>query len=176
MIVAAVSAVVLFAAPVQFASGDTVKVFYEDDPSIQVEFPNGYMIERGSDLIIVASSDIYDMGKTGMMFFTCNPDGSPIRTTSETPPYTSDLNGNIMTYVFSNLATDIEMSFSDLVKLESPLDSLDEPAGMINNIFGDDLLTTTAMLASAVVAAVMLIIMAMIIRMLDSIPVEPERS
>jgi len=172
LVLATVFAVVLFAAPVPFAAGDAVRVFYEDDPLFQVEFPNGYVIERGGDLIIVASSDIYDMEKTGMTFFACNPDGSPIRTSSQTPPHTSTMDGNTVTHVFSNLATDIEMSFTDLVELETPLDIPNESAGTINNIFGDNILTTTAMLASMVLAAVMLTIMAMIIRMLDSIPVE----
>ncbi|MCL2295690.1 MAG: hypothetical protein FWC29_01230 [Methanomassiliicoccaceae archaeon] len=165
-----VTLAVLFAPFAVSASGDNVKVYYQDVQGIQVDFPNGKDIKRGGELIIVTSSDIYDMERSGIMFYECGPDGKPDMTTTVTPDHYSISEGNVVTHVFRNLTTDIEMSFTELKELgtKKPPVIKDEKSA------GGSILATVAMLVSAVLAAVMLAFMAMVIRMLEPIPNGPD--
>ena len=174
LILATVSAVVLFTAPALSAAGDTVKVYYQDVQGIRVDFPNGKEIEKGGELIIITSSDIYDMERSGIMFFECGPGGTPDRTTSITPNHHSVSEGNTVTHTFSNLNIDIEMDFTELKELATQPSVPNEPAGKSNGIIGGSMLTTAMMLVSLILAAVMLTIMTLVNRMLDSVPMEQE--
>jgi CHASE3 domain sensor protein len=164
--------VALFASSASYASENTVKIYYQDVQDIQADFPNGKEIKMGGELIIVTSSDIYDMEKTGIMFYKCDPDGSnPDMDTTVTPDHHSVSEGNVVRHVFKNLTTNIVMSFSDMKNLETeePVLKTEEPVSKDEGSAGGNTLTTVVMLISAVLAAVMLAVMAMVIKMLDPI-------
>ena len=176
LVLAIISSAVLFASAASAASGDMVKIYYTDVPGIQVDFPYGKEIKSGSELIIITSSYIYDMEKTGIMFYKCGPDGKPDRTTTISLNHYSTSSGNTVTHVFSNLTTDIEIDFTDLVELSKQEIVVPEEPEEKNKIAYDgDMLTTIVMLASVFLAAAMLAIMVMVIRMLDSVPKEPDK-
>ena len=172
LLLGAVFAVAIIAAPGSLASADTVKIYYQDVYDIRVDFPNGKEILRGSELVIVTSSYTYDMERSGIMFYKCNSSGVPDRTTTITPDHYSVLEGNVVTHVFNNLITDIEMDFTELVNLDAHQIIPNEPVE--KNIAGDSILTTVVLLLSAVLAAVMLTIMTAVTRMLNSIPKESD--
>ena len=173
---AAFVAVLLASSLSSAASAGTVKIYYQDVKGIQVDFPNGNEIKAGVDLIITTSSDVYDMERSGIMFYECGPDGTPDMTTTVTPYHYSLSEGNVVTHVFRNLTTDIRMNFTELKELGTQNTAPSEPAGKKEIFAGGDPLTTAIMLAATVLGAVMLAIMTQIIRMLDSIPNEPERA
>ena len=117
---ALLSAALLLAIPASAVSADTVKIYYQDVQGIQVDFPNGRSVEEGGELIIVTSSNIYDMERSGIMFYERGPDGKPDMTTSVTPNHSSSSEGNVVTHIFSNLTQNIEMHFTELKTLETP--------------------------------------------------------
>jgi len=165
-------AIVVLTAPGSLASTDTVKVFYQDIHDIQVDFPNGKEILSGKGLIIVTSSDIYDMERSGIMFYKCDPSGVPDRTTSITPDHYSVLEGNVVTHIFSNLTTDIEMNFTELVSLD--VQQVVPGVPIEKNIVGNSILTTVVLLLSAILAAMMLVFMTAVIKIINSIPKESD--
>jgi len=167
LVMVAVSTAVLFTtAPVSLASGDTVEVFYQGVKDIQVSFPNGNEIPKGGELIIITSSQKYDMERSGIMFYACSPEGVPDRTTTITPTHYSVSEGNVVTHVFENVNTDIEMDFTDLMPLESLQVTENENIG----ITGDNGLTMIIMIISLILAAVMLTMMVNVLRMLEAVP------
>lgn len=168
MVLATLFAVAMLAAPGSLASADTVKIYYQDVHDIQVDFPNGKEIRSGGELIIVTSSNVYDMEKSGIMFYRCDSSGAPDRTTTITPDHYSVLEDNVVTHVFSNLTTNIEMDFTELVKLDSQQIAPNEPSVKNKDTAGDNTLTAIVLLLSVILAAVMLTIMAAVIRMLNS--------
>ena len=176
LMIAAVLAIVLIAAPASFSSAEKVKVFYQPVQDITVEFPNGTEIERGDEFVVVIRSNIYDMSKSGLMFFKCDKDGNPITTSSVTPNRTSYAEGNRVTHTFFGLETNIRVNFSDLVKLDTPItdDPDDDPgkekAGVTSGIDG----TTILIALTAAVAAVMLVISVAAMRSIDAIVKEWE--
>ena len=173
VIVIAMTAALLLLAPLSSADSNTVKAYYKDVQDIRVEFPNGKEIAKGGELIIITFSDVYDMYRSGIMFYECDKDGIPDTTTSIKPTHTDVVDGYTVTHYFSGLETSIEMDFSDLVTLDPQNVVPKTPHGTID-IFGDDLLTTIVILASLAIGAVMLAIMALVIRMLDSYRFETE--
>jgi len=165
---------ILLAAPISSAAGDTVKISYQNNSDITVVFPNGKEIKKGTDLIITLSSDVYDVVKSGIMFYRCDSTGKADRTTSITPEHDLNSSDGGVTYTFFKLETDIEMDFSDLELLTVETDAPAESAGQSRNIIGDGTLTIIVMLVSSVLAAVMLAIMTMIIKIMDSAETESE--
>jgi hypothetical protein len=167
---ALVAAIVLFAAPATSAATDTVKVYYQNVQNIQVDFPNGKEIQKGDELIIITSSQIYDMERSGIMFYECDKDGVPNMTTSVTPDHSSTSDGNVVTHVFSNLNTDIEMHFTELEFLETqqPIPNGENSGWGIDN----GVMTNAVMAVSAALAAVMLVLMINTIRKIDSVSEE----
>jgi|GEM_PF-3236858 len=180
LVLAAVSAAVLFTASAPLSSADTVKVFYQPAQDIQVTFPNGTEIERGEELIIVISSQRYDVAASGIMFYRLDTQGRPIMTSSVTSDYyEKDVSSNVVTYTFFNLIEDIEMRFSDLKFLDQNAED-GTPGGIIDDIPGNvpgivpanagfDVDPVTAIMAVvALFAAIMLLLMVSSIKKIDS--------
>jgi len=181
MMIAAVLAIVLLLAPASFSSAEKVKAFYQPVQDITVEFPNGTEIERGEEFIVIVHSKIYDMSKSGLMFYKCDKDGRPITTTSVTPSSTKYAEGNRVTHIFVGLDTNIRVNFSDLVKLDDPItddpedpnnDPGKDPAGITLGLDG----TTIIIALTAAVAAVMLVLSVAAMRSIDAIVKEWETS
>jgi hypothetical protein len=171
LVLTVASATMLLAVPLSSAS-DNYVVHYTKNPDIKVDFPNGNEITKGEDFIIVTSSDVYDMERSGIMFYKCDQYGVPDETTSITPDSIYDSDGNVMTCIFSNLSTDIEMDFTELEKLDTPNENtLDEKK--VNA--GEVTRATAVMLATVIIAAIMLAIMIMIFRMLNTAMSQPEK-
>lgn len=175
MILAVVSTAVLFTSSASAASEDTVKIYYQDVIGIQVDFPNGKAIKKGGELIIITSSDTYDMERSGIMFYECGPDGKPNRTTTVTPDHYSNSAGNTVTHIFRNLISDIEMDFTELKELGGQHVTPEEPKEDNKIVIEGHVYTTAVMLASVLLAVVMLAIMAMVIKDLDSVLNESDR-
>lgn len=153
VIMAVLAAILFFAVSSSTSSGETVKVVYEENKFINVSFPNGKEIEKGGELIIITSSDTYDMDKSGITFFEIDENGNTIKTSSIIPMHEFDSDGNTMKHIFNNIQTDIEMIFSDL----KPLNKTE-----------DDILTTAVLGASVIIAAVMMVFMMVILREIDA--------
>jgi len=169
VIVIGITAAMLLIAPLSSAASNTVKVYYQDVQNIHVEFPNGKEISKGGVLIIITSSDVYDMDRSGITFYKVDEKGTVLdKTDTVTLSHTSTVNGNSVTHYFIGLTVDAEMDFSDLVPLD-PDKVVPTIPEEIKKIFSDgDLLTTIVLIASLAIGAVMLAIMALVIRMLDS--------
>ena len=173
LIVIAITAALLFVAPSSSAETGTIKVYYHDVQDIHVEFPDGQEIKKGGELKMIASSDVYDMEKTGIFFFLTDSNGKPDRTTKVTLLYDHVKDGNTVTYTFYGLTADVELDFVDSVLLDHK-DIPIVPVEIIKIIGGDNLLTTIVIIASVAFGAVMLAFMALVIRMLDSYRYEVE--
>jgi len=168
------SVAILLAAPISSAAGDTVKINYQDNPDITVVLPNGKEIKKGTDLIITLSSDVYDVVKSGIIFYRYDSAGKLDRTTSITPVHKLNPSDGSVTYTFSKLDTDIEMEFSDLEMLIVETDAPAEPVGQSRNIIGDSMLTIVVMIVSSILAAAMLTIMTRTNKIMDSTQDESE--
>jgi len=166
---------VLLIAPASFVSADTVKVYYQSVPDIDVHFPNGTEIQRGGELVVVTSSHKYDMTRTGIMFFECDPSGKPDMTTSITPDHYAVSEGNTVTHTFRNLSTSIDMRFTELAELEHPI-PVTPAVPDTKGIAIDISLTTVIMLLSIILAAAMMVTMAHVIKMIDSALERPEEA
>jgi len=171
LILTALSAAMLFAVPAVSAADETVKIYYKADPDIDMDIPRE--IKKGDDLTIKASSNKYDLEKSGIMFFECDPSGKPIRTTSLSLIFSSVSENNTVTLVFSDVRSDIEVSFTELVKLETPpvVPGEDvEPGGTDEQTNAAAVpgleLTTMIMFAIVILGGVMLAIMVWVKNML----------
>jgi len=173
LVLAAISAAILLTTPASVVSADAVRVFYQDVQGIHVDFPNGRAIEDGRELIIVTSSYIYDMERSGIMFYEHGSDGKADLTTSVTPDHYSVSEGNVVTHVFVNLTKDIDMHFTELKRLESGAvtegDQNHEHVAFTEP-------TTILMLISTALAAVMLVVITRISRKIGSASEGPDGS
>ncbi|MCL1811523.1 MAG: hypothetical protein FWG41_04840 [Methanomassiliicoccaceae archaeon] len=170
LISAAITAAMLFVLSAPIVSADTIMVVYRDDMDIQVDFPNGREIERGNELVIVVSSNKYDMERSGIWFYEYDRNTGITDTLSSVKPdHYSVLEGNAVRHVFSNLTKDIDISFSDLKELETVV--VPEPAapGTGTGTSGDNKLTMMVMLTSMILAVVMLAMLTDTLRRVNSI-------
>ena len=151
---AVLSSAVLLSLSAPIVPADTVRVYYQEVQGIQVDFPNGKVIEDGKELIIITSSNIYDMERSGIMFYERGSDGKPDMTTSVTPDHYSVSEGNIVTHVFINLNKDIEMHFTELKKLETQTSTGEPGEGISLDIEP----ATIVALAAMILAAIMLVL------------------
>jgi hypothetical protein len=156
VVIAAVAAAALFAAGSPLVSADKVNVYYDYNPDISVGFPVGENIERGGTLVIDLYSEVYDMEKSGIMFYAVDARGNYDPVTSVITPYnlTVTEDGTVKR-IFINLAQDIRINFSDLVDLEAQtvLDGSEEDTAW------EDAFTMTVLFASMIASIVMLIVM-----------------
>jgi len=162
------SAALLLAVPVSSAAGETVKIYYKADPDINANIPRE--IPKGGDLTIVASSQRYDLERSGIMFYECDSTGKPIRTTSLSLIHSFTSENNTVTWKFRDVPFDIEVSFTELVEFETtpvvPGDT-DDTEGPANAASQSDLgLTTIIMLAIMVLGIIMLAVSTSVTRML----------
>ena len=169
LMLAVISAAVLSAVPASSAPAETVKVYYQDVPSIKVDFLDGKEIEKGGRLTIVTSSQVYDMEKSGIMFYERGQNG-PDLTAFVTPDHHSFSEGNVVTHVFSNLTVDIEMHFTELKELEAQPPAREDPVSIPSSAAKGDPYKAALQIAPMILAVAMLCVMARVIRMVDGDP------
>lgn len=149
-------------------SADSVKVFYDNYPGIDVEFPNGEVINKGGDLIVVISSDKYDISNAEITLFPMDAYG-----VADTTNQVHNLNheyskeGNVATHTFWNVETDVKM----ISYFPGGLKLLDESG---NDVEENELIPVTdtdkntlILAATAVCAALLFVITAMTYRRMD---------
>lgn len=174
MVTVALVAVSLFVMPTTFSSAETVTVYYEENKQIDVSFPNGNVIEKGGTLVIILSSEIYDMEMSGITFCERDENGNTLWHTSISPYNEFSAEGNTMTRTFINIQTDIEMIFNNLKDFDGNDVILEKEDLKETFDLSEDMGTTIVMGISLVIAIVMMAIMMTIIRRIDYVDAEEQ--
>lgn len=117
LVLTAVSVMVLIAVPASSAADDKVTILYERNSDIIVEVPSE--IPKGSDLMIRAYSAKYDLERSGIMLYTLDSRGVPDHSTSGRPPISHSFGvDGYVTFYFSDITENVELSFTELAKAE----------------------------------------------------------
>jgi len=149
---AAIYAAMLFVIPISSVPADAAMVFYEEDKDIRVEFPYGQE-SAGGRLTVDLYSEVYDMERSGIMFYELGDDGKYNAISSVKLENQKVLEGKVVRRVFINFKQDVEMHFCDLVLLDP----------QVGNADGDDPRATFILAALLVISTLMLVFIRWII-------------
>jgi len=96
------------------------RVFYDNEHGITVNFATaGTHVTEDGELLFTASSNKYDMRKTGVSFFACGEDGVSDRSDPRTFTHEPlSFNGNTVTYKIKGVNENILLAFTDPILLE----------------------------------------------------------
>jgi len=165
LMLAAVSAMVILAAPASYAADDKVKILYEKNNDIIADVPSEIL--KGTDLVIRAYSQKYDLDRSGIMLYTFNSEGVPDHTTSGRPPSSSVFGKDgYFTFIFSNVTEDVEVSFTALAGSERQQVVPGGDGGPASEVW----LAGAVSLVLIIMGTVMLIILVMVARLLAPPP------